>query len=166
MAAMEPNGRTRHEYTQFLLSAPISSQATPDWKDLLSKLRVLLEKLAAHEVMADSIDQTYGTPLASQNRIAFMWDSIGQIIVMLFTQTDPSIITPTTTKEQKLAWLDAFRRAKALASLIMDRQKGQLNQMIEQAFPNQKGEHPDFGPEIRDLAKDLYDWCEIQLPGA
>lgn len=47
----------------------------------------------------------------------------------------------------------------------MDLQKGKLNEMIEQAYPDQKGKLPDFGVEIRSLARELYEWCEVQLPG-
>lgn len=83
----------------------------------------------------------------------------------MFTQKDPRIITPDTTKEQKVAWLDAFRGAKLLSILIMDLQKGKLNEKIKQAYPDQKDKHPEFGVEIWSLARELYEWCEVQLPG-
>jgi len=66
--------------------------------------------------------------------------------------------TPPTLKdlssEEKEAWDDAQSRAKMARGLILDEQRGRLDQMVEMTYPGQKGGE-EFGEEILGLGREL-----------
>lgn len=74
---------------------------------------------------------------------------------ILYSQTDPRIRPKDVTKEENEAWLDAYGRAKFSGFLILDTKPGMLNEMTEAAYPDQNGQHPEFGEDILALARKL-----------
>lgn len=83
---MDPNTATREEFTTGLTSVPLPSVTlAPEWKELVERLRTLLDKLAHHPAMAPNLQQTYMTPAASKNNVYFMWDFVGRTLVSAIT---------------------------------------------------------------------------------
>ncbi|KAK3062409.1 hypothetical protein LTS18_004111 [Coniosporium uncinatum] len=149
---MDPSQSTRAEYTSRMTSIPIPDFAHKDWKNLVSKHQSLLRMLADHPAMAPNLQQTYSTPANNKNNVYFMWDFVGRTLFYCF-QANPTL--QDETPQEKEAWQDALTRAMMTQSLIMDTAKGRLNAMTESTYPEQKGRHPNFGSEIKSLARGL-----------
>ncbi len=62
---------------------------------------------------------------------------------------DPSL--RNLSSGEKETWQDAQGRALFSSMLILDEMPGALNQMTEQAYPGQRGQHPEFGDEILEM---------------
>ena len=56
---------------------------------------------------------------------------------------------------QKQDWDDVRSRNVMTKSLILDIKPGMLNQLVENTYPGQVGEHPQFGDEILAIVRDL-----------
>lgn len=54
-------------------------------------------------------------------------------------------------------WDDATGRAMFAGMLITDKKEGMLDQMVEQTYGQQAGQHPEFGSEIIEMAESLID---------
>ena len=87
MPGFDPQRNTREDFTSQLLAPPLRDFAKPKWKDLASKLRNLLQKIAYHDAMKPNLQQTYMTPAASKNSIYFMSDYVGRTIVPSIRET-------------------------------------------------------------------------------
>lgn len=61
------------------------------------------------------------------------------------------------SKKEKETWEDAVGRATFAKMLIHDNKHGALNMITEAAYPDQSGQHPEFGEEILELARHLDD---------
>jgi len=77
-------------------------------------------------------------------------DSIAQFYCF---QANPTL--EDETPQEKEAWQNALTRAIMTQELILDTVKGRLDKMTETTYPEQKGRHPEFGSEIKALAKGL-----------
>jgi hypothetical protein len=71
---------------------------------------------------------------------------------MLYNEVDPELKGPY--KDQK-AWQEVKGRILFAKQLILDTKPGMLDKMTEATYPEQKGEHPEFGEEILELARQL-----------
>jgi len=69
---MDYNTMTREEYTQFLLSRDMPSDAAGQYKSTCEKLNKLYDLLAHHPAMAENIQQKSSTPAISKNKVYFM----------------------------------------------------------------------------------------------
>ncbi|KAL9604639.1 MAG: hypothetical protein Q9219_000359 [cf. Caloplaca sp. 3 TL-2023] len=104
--------------------------------------------------MAPNLQQTYMTLANSKNKNYFEWDFVGRTLGLMYT------VNPTIQKlseEEKEVWEDAVGRGTFAKMLILDIALGMLNQMTESAYPDQSGQHPEFGEEIMELARHLDD---------
>ncbi|KAL9609775.1 MAG: hypothetical protein Q9167_005487 [Letrouitia subvulpina] len=136
------------------LSAPVPDFADKEWADEVTKTKSLLEKLTFHEAMQPNLQQTYMTPAASKNRVYFMWDFVGRTLGILYGQVNPGL--PEDMSEQEAeAWQDAIGRSMFSGKLILDDKPGLLNEMVEMAYPDQQGKHPEIGAEVLALARAL-----------
>ena len=59
------------------------------------------------------------------------------------------------SKSEQDLWDDATGRAMFTGMLITDKEKGMLDQMVEQTYGEQAGQHPEFGAEIMEIAESL-----------
>ena len=76
---MDPYTKTREQFTNSLLDAPIPDEAADEWEEQAVGLKELLRKLAFHEAMGPNLQQTYMTPANSKNKIYFMWDFVVRV---------------------------------------------------------------------------------------
>ncbi|KAK4694723.1 hypothetical protein P7C71_g2908, partial [Lecanoromycetidae sp. Uapishka_2] len=85
-------------------------------------------------------------------QVYFVWDFVGRTIGYLF-MIDPSLqnLHPRANE----IWEDARGRAMYSSILILDKKPGSLNQMMAAAWPDQRGEPPEFGEEIMEIARRL-----------
>lgn len=70
----------------------------------------------------------------------------------MFSNVDPKLPKNRSTRE---AWSDVLGRSMMASQLILDTKPGMLNMMIESTNPEQKGKHPEFGDEIKALAREI-----------
>ena len=68
-------------------------------------------------------------------------------------KVDPTL--ENLSKSDGKQWTEAVERATFSGMLITDQMKGALDQMTEQTYPGQAGQHPEFGQEILDIAETL-----------
>ncbi|KAJ4355448.1 uncharacterized protein N0V89_003464 [Didymosphaeria variabile] len=146
----DPSTTTRELFTKHLTDVPMpGSFVHDDWLKHATAHQVLLEKLAYHPAMAPNLQQTYSTPANDKNNVYFMWDFVGRTLGQLF-RMDPELPNGITQE----MW-DVIGRTTMAANLILDSQKGMLDEMTELQYPEQKGRHPAFGEEILQLARDM-----------
>ena len=150
---MDPNVATREEFTKHLTSLPYpkpSEGSAPEWYELVTKLAVLLDKLAHHEAMAPNLQQTYMTPAASKNKIYFMWDFVGRTLGIA-NRVDCDL--KDLSSYEKEQWEDAKGRSIFAGQLMLNDKM--LHPMVESTYPGRKGKHPAFGDELLKLAREL-----------
>ncbi|KAL8840759.1 MAG: hypothetical protein Q9170_001197 [Blastenia crenularia] len=155
---MDPHTNTRGQFTNYLSSIPFPDFAAPVWKAYFTRHQVLLEKLAHHPAMVPNLQQTYKTPANSKIKSIFsgiLLVGLWYVVDSFFFKVDPSL--QNLSKEAQEMWLDAVGRATFTKMLILDTKPGTLNIMTETAYPDQRGQNPEFGEEILELARHLDD---------
>ncbi|KAI7151337.1 hypothetical protein KC316_g14877 [Hortaea werneckii] len=68
------------------------------------------------------------------------------------------MIDPTLPKDKKDAqdrWVDVVSRSVMAANLLLDQPPGMLDQMVSMSYPNQSGEKPVIGNDIKYAARKL-----------
>ena len=71
----------------------------------------------------------------------------------MLAKVDPSL--QNMGREEKEAWSDILGRSQMAKHLILDTKPGMLDQMVNSTYPGQEGPEPDFGDDVRALAKEL-----------
>ena len=66
---------------------------------------------------------------------------------------DPTL--SNLSRKENEEWNDVRGRAMYAGMLITNQMKGALDMMTESTYPGQKGQHPEFGEEILQLAEEL-----------
>ncbi|KAF2439167.1 hypothetical protein P171DRAFT_502328 [Karstenula rhodostoma CBS 690.94] len=146
----DPSTSTRELFTKHLTDVPMpSTPAHDDWLKHATLHQVLLEKLALHPAMAPNLQQTYNTPANNKNNVYFMWDFVGRTLGQLF-RMDPELPRGIDGPME-----DVVVRTTTACNLILDVQKGMLDEMTESQYPEQRGKHPAFGEEILALAREM-----------
>lgn len=141
---------TRELLTKHLLDIPMPGTFVHDaWLKYTTTHQSLLEKLAYHPAMAPNLQQIYNQPANDKNNVYFMWDFVGRTLGMLF-RMDPELPRGIDAMME-----DVIVRTTTACNLILDSQKGMLDDMTESQYPEQKGKHPSFGEEILTLAREM-----------
>ncbi|TFK71336.1 hypothetical protein BDN72DRAFT_958135 [Pluteus cervinus] len=140
----DPYRTTRRQFTDNLTAAPTPNNAAPAYANLHGTLKVLLDKLLNHPAMAPNVNQTFMTPAARKSKVYFMWDFVGRTLGTI------NMLDPTLPRREKGEWDEAIGRA-AFAAVLINDATGKLQAMC----PDDLGQDPDFGDEIRSLANDL-----------
>lgn len=65
---------------------------------------------------------------------------------------DPALPSKPDVKER---WSDIMSRSVMAANLLLDQPPGMLDQMVNMSYPNQSGEKPVIGNDIKDAARKL-----------
>ena len=66
---------------------------------------------------------------------------------------DPTL--PNNKKDVQERWGDVMSRSGMAANLLLDQPPGMLDQMVSMSYPNQSGEKPVIGNDIKDAARKL-----------
>ncbi|RMY25643.1 hypothetical protein D0867_00600 [Hortaea werneckii] len=125
----DPNPSTRAVFTEVLINNPIPDHACEDWKNQVKSLKELYQLLANHPGMSRNNEQLFAQPAHEKNTVYFMWD---------FDR-----------------WVDVVSRSVMAANLLLDQPPGMLDQMVSMSYPNQSGEKPVIGNDIKDAARKL-----------
>lgn len=73
---------------------------------------------------------------------------------LLYNKVHPGL-PKDMSKQEAEAWEDVVGRTFFSGKLILDDKPGLLNEMVEMAYPDQNGKHPEFGEEVLALARAL-----------
>lgn len=153
---MDPYVATRQQFTDHLVNKRIPANATDEWRSAAEELQPLLRKLAYHDAMRPNLQQTYMTPANSKNRVYFMWDFVGRTLGYLY-MIPPDIATERMRTVDRERYSDVLSRNSLTAALILDDKPGMLNELVESAYHGQAGQHPDFGEEILEDARRMFE---------
>ncbi|KAI7157530.1 hypothetical protein KC349_g5552 [Hortaea werneckii] len=151
-AQADPNTSTRAVFTGVLINNPIPDHACEDWKNQVKTLKELYQLLANHPGMSRNNEQLFAQPAHEKNTVYFMWDFVGRTITMAY-MIDPTL--PKNEKDVQDRWVDIVSRSVMAANLLLDQPPGMLDQMVSMSYPNQSGEKPVIGNDIKDAARKL-----------
>ncbi|KAI7719727.1 hypothetical protein KC353_g2750 [Hortaea werneckii] len=151
-AQADPNTSTRAVFTEVLINNPIPDHACEDWKNQVKTLKELYQLLANHPGMSRNNEQLFAQPAHEKNTVYFMWDFVGRTITMAY-MIDPTL--PKNEKDVQDRWVDVVSRSVMAANLLLDQPPGMLDQMVSMSYPNQSGEKPVIGNDIKDAARKL-----------
>ncbi|KAI6796164.1 hypothetical protein KC360_g8725 [Hortaea werneckii] len=150
-AQADPNTSSRAVFTEVLINNPIPDHACDAWKNQMKSLKELYQLLANHPGMSRNNEQVFAQPAHEKNTVYFMWDFVGRTITMAY-MIDPSLPTKPDVQER---WGDIMSRSVMAANLLLDQPPGMLDQMVTMSYPNQSGEKPVIGNDIKDAARKL-----------
>ncbi|RMY33823.1 hypothetical protein D0864_16753 [Hortaea werneckii] len=135
----------------------------------VKSLKELYQLLANHPGMGRNNEQVFAQPAHEKNTVYFMWDFVGRTIVCsrlylscqalgpfvsstMAYMIDPALPSKPDVKER---WSDIMSRSVMAANLLLDQPPGMLDQMVNMSYPNQSGEKPVIGNDIKDAARKL-----------
>lgn len=81
-----------------------------------------------------------------------MWEFVGSTLGMMY-QVPGSL--ENLSGAQYEAWADVVGRSAMAANLILDEQRGMLDQMVAMSYPGAAGPPPEFGGEVKEAATAL-----------
>ncbi|KAI7306162.1 hypothetical protein KC315_g14350 [Hortaea werneckii] len=124
----------------------MAAQADPNTSSRAVFTEVLINNPIPDHACEAWKNQVFAQPAHEKNTVYFMWDFTMAYMI------DPSLPTKPDVQER---WGDIMSRSVMAANLLLDQPPGMLDQMVTMSYPNQSGEKPVIGNDIKDAARKL-----------